>query len=207
MVRLVNVRTTALAVLMLSVGVSARPQQKRPEPVPKAGVNLTAQIQADFQKRIDDYMSLHKKLDATLPKLSKDATPEEVDKDQRALEKLIVAARPTAKPGDIFIPGMQTFVRALLADVFKGPKGPQAKASVYDEAHPVRPVINKRYPDEVPLSTMPPRVLASLPKLPEELEYRFVNDDLILMDVHAHIIIDYILNAMPRTPAPKSAPK
>ena len=32
--------------------------------------------------------------------------------------------------------------------------------------------VNTRYPDDLPVSTMPPQVLAMLPKLPEELEYR-----------------------------------
>ena len=33
---------------------------------------------------------------------------------------------------------------------------------------------------------MPPQVLAALPKLPEDIEYRFIGDRLILLDVHAH---------------------
>ena len=37
---------------------------------------------------------------------------------------------------------------------------------------------------------MPPQVLKKLPKLPEELEYRFVRQNLILFDPHAHIIAD-----------------
>ena len=34
--------------------------------------------------------------------------------------------------------------------------------------------VNGRYPDAVPLSTVPPQVLKGLPNLPEELQYRFV---------------------------------
>ena len=52
--------------------------------------------------------------------------------------------------------------------------------------------VNGRYPDEVPLSTVPPQVLTSLPKMPEELEYRFIRDNLILLDPHAHIIVDFM---------------
>ena len=38
----------------------------------------------------------------------------------------------------------------------------------------------------VPLSTMPPQVLAALPQAAGGLEYRFIGDRLILLDVHAH---------------------
>jgi hypothetical protein len=58
--------------------------------------------------------------------------------------------------------------------------------------------VGGRYPDEVPLSTMPPQVLAALPKVPEELEYRFIGRRLILLDVHAHLVVDYIDDALPR---------
>jgi hypothetical protein len=97
-------------------------------------------------------------------------------------------------------------VRTLLADVFKGPLGAAERKAVHDESHPVRPVINKRYPDEMPLSTMSPRLLANLPTLPDQLEYRFVRNDLILMDVHAHIILDFIEDAITPAPARTSRP-
>jgi len=47
----------------------------------------------------------------------------------------------------------------------------------------------------VPISTVPPQVLAQLPKLPEELEYRFIQTNLILFDTHAHTIADYVVGA------------
>jgi hypothetical protein len=57
--------------------------------------------------------------------------------------------------------------------------------------------VNARYPDSVPLSTVPPQVLKGLPELSEELEYRFVGDSLILLDPHAHIIADYMERVFP----------
>ncbi len=61
----------------------------------------------------------------------------------------------------------------------------------------LRITVNSRYPDAVPLSTVPPQLLAGLPQLPDDLEYRFIGRRLILMDVHAHIIADFIDNALP----------
>jgi hypothetical protein len=62
----------------------------------------------------------------------------------------------------------------------------------------VKVTVNGRYPDNVPISTVPPQVLQSLPRLSEDMEYRFVGDNLILLDAHAHIIADFIGEALPK---------
>jgi len=62
----------------------------------------------------------------------------------------------------------------------------------------VKLAVNGRYPDTIPLSSVPPQILKALPPLPEELEYRFIQNSLILLDVHAHIIVDYLTAAVPR---------
>jgi hypothetical protein len=152
-----------------------------------------SQIAETFEARLKEYMALHRKLEATLPKLPKRATPEQVDKSQRALSDLIKAARRDAKPGEFFTPGMQALVKRVLARVLNGPDGKTVKASIMDENPGVpKLVINERYPSSIPLSTMPPEVLAPLPKLNRELEYRFVGRRLVLLDTEADIILDFI---------------
>ena len=82
--------------------------------------------------------------------------------------------------------------------MFAGPDGAALRASIMDEnPGKITLAVNSRYPDTVPLSTVPPQVLQGLPKLPEEMEFRFIGRHLILMDVHAHIIVDLIENALP----------
>ena len=56
----------------------------------------------------------------------------------------------------------------------------------------VKVAVNGRYPDAMPMSTMPPDMLAALPTLPEDLEYRFVGNRLMLLDVQSHLIIDFV---------------
>jgi hypothetical protein len=46
---------------------------------------------------------------------------------------------------------------------------------------------------------MPVNVLKILPPLPEGLQYRIVDNHLLLMDVQANIIVDYILDVMCKT--------
>ena len=145
------------------------------------------------------YVELHKKVEETLPKLPKDATPQQIDQNQRLFEQRLRDARKGAKRGEIFTADAQPVIKRLLATVFAGPEGKQLKASIMDE-NPVGISIgvNTRYPDAVPISTVPPAVLQTLPKLSEDMEYRFVGDNLILLDAHAHIIADYIPDAIPK---------
>ena len=161
-----------------------------------------ARALATMNDRLREYVDLHIKLERTLPDLPKDATPQQIDKNQRAFEKLMRATRTAAKPGDLFTAEARPVIKRLLATVFGGPHGKQVKASIMDE-NPVDPValkltVNGRYPDTVPLTSVPPQVLQTLPKLSESLEYRFIGDWLILFDVHAHVIADYIDDALPK---------
>jgi hypothetical protein len=179
----------------------SKPQPAAQTPVPKGGepVNADAKALATFEARLTEYIALHRKLEDTLPKLKKESTPQEIDTHQRALAQLLQNARKGAKPGDIFTPESQVVIRALMARVFGGPDGKALRASIMDEnPGPLKLTVNSRYPDTVPLSTVPPQVLQGLPKLPEEMEYRFVGNHLILMDVHAHLIADLVENALPR---------
>ncbi len=158
-----------------------------------------SQALSTMNDRVRDYIDLHIKLERTLPKLPDDATPQQIDKNQRTFAVLMRNARATAKPGDIFTPQARPVIMRLLATIFGGPDGRQLKASIMDE-NPVGVTVsvNGRYPDAVPLSTVPPQVLQTLPKLSEDMEYRFIGDRLILLDTHAHVIADFIDNALPK---------
>jgi hypothetical protein len=134
----------------------------------------------------------------TLPGIPEKASPEEIDRKQRALGQHIAAARREARPGEFFTPAIQDLVRRSLREILTDPGGKNVKGSIMDEnPGPARLVINTRYPDEVPLSTMPPQVLAALPRLEEDLEYRFIGRRLVLLDVHAHLIVDFTDDVLP----------
>jgi hypothetical protein len=161
-----------------------------------------AQALATMNDRLKEYIDLHVKIERSLPKLPTETTQEQIVANQRAFEKLMREARATAKQGDIFTPEARQVIVRLLATVFGGPDGKQLKSSIMDE-NPVDPAamkltVNGRYPDTVPLATVPPQVLQTLPQLTEDLEYRFVGDWLILLDTHAHTVADFIDNALPK---------
>ena len=154
---------------------------------------------ATMNDRLRDYLALHAKIEGALPKLPDEASPQEIDRNQRMFEQRMREARKGAKAGDIFTAEARPVILRLLAAVFGGPEGKQLKASIMDENPVAAPRgVNSRYPDTVPLSTVPPDVLQTMPKLTENLEYRFIGDDLILLDTHAHIIVDLIQDALPK---------
>jgi hypothetical protein len=61
----------------------------------------------------------------------------------------------------------------------------------------VPPKINTDYPTTLPLATVPPALLLNLPTLPEVLEYRLLGRHLILRDIGANLIVDYVPNVVP----------
>jgi hypothetical protein len=204
----------AAAVLALSACApkedldAPRPTAETPEAAPptKRVVGpLTpedARALATMNDRLKEYVDLHLEVERSLPKLPQDATPEQIDQNQRLFETRMREARAGAKPGDLFTPEARPVILRLLETVFGGPDGQSLKASIMDE-NPVSPAsiklaVNSRYPDVVPLTTIPPQVLQTLPELTEDLEYRFVGDWLILLDTHAHIVADFIEDALPK---------
>ena len=164
----------------------------------QTAVNLMAQNLVDFKERVDAYAALHRKIADSLPKFSEESTPEEIDRHQRAFMSAIVAARASARQGDVFTAPVRKTIRSLIAGTFARGNRETLRESIQDEyVGPVRIRVNSRYPDSVPLASMPAELLQNLPHLPEVLEYRFVGDTLILLDPEAHLIVDYVPNSLP----------
>jgi hypothetical protein len=152
-----------------------------------------------FRAAVDAYVAQHRRLERTLPALSKQATPVDIEAHERALGKLIVAARPKARQGDLLVPEIQPVLRRISREILAGPDGP----AMLNEIRGEEPVtlaarVNERYPAEVPLSAIPFRFLNAFPRLPEELEYRFLGRDLVLLDLDARIVVDFLRNVLPR---------
>jgi hypothetical protein len=199
----------SLAVVVLAAVVALGCEKKTPQeeaPVaakaapetvaPQATIGTPGEsVVSEFNRRVLEYLAVRQQLAGTLKKLPDRATPLQIDANQRALGALVAKARADAKQGDVFVPDMQTFVRGLIRRVLAEPDGAKIRASLMDE-NPMsaKVAVNERYPDTVPLSTMPPDVLAALPKLPKDVEYRFVGNRLILLDVQSHLIVDFVDN-------------
>ncbi len=208
--------------------VSAATKQKAAE----EHANPDALVLADFQKRVDAYMAIHRDAAKDSIAIKETKNPADIKRAQDALGVKIRAARATAKPGDILTPEIQNKFRRLMYPTVQptaqdksappstvkdipvqgtpvqGTSGRAVKSDVKETLkenteerkeegkQPVVFKVNASYPDDTPLPTTPPQVLKSLPKLPEQLEYRIVGKTLIIRDVDADIIVDFVPNAI-----------
>ena len=57
--------------------------------------------------------------------------------------------------------------------------------------------VNEAYPAKAPLQSTPPSLLLNLPRLPKGLRYGIVDHDLLLDDVEANLIVDFVPAAIP----------
>jgi hypothetical protein len=196
-------RTPHIIVLAMILYAGCASSRTQPPSRPSAAVSsiaIDAETLEKFQDKIDEYVELRNRLESQLPPLPTQAAPERVHAHEIALGDLIMAARRRAKQGDIFVSEVDPLIRARAQTVFASPEGAQDKAAIQDEQSErnVAARVNQRYPDGLPLSAVPASVLASLPRLPPELQFRFLRRHLILIDIGARIIVDYMPDVMPR---------
>ena len=181
----------AVVVTAMVASMSGAPLDAVP---PQRSQYADSALVAEFQKRAKDYANLREKLNQTLPTLTDQSPPEDVDQHKRALERLITRARAGAKRGDIFTQPIRAYFRRQLARVFSGPEGERARRSIMDEnPRTIKLHVNSHYPDGAVLTNMPPQVLLLLPSLPPQMEY---GEDLVLLDLESGMVVDYVDDAI-----------
>lgn len=152
----------------------------------------------DYQKRIEAYVALHKRIAKETPPLEQTDDAAKIKTAQETLSGKIRAARTDAKAGDIFTPEIRARFRKMLRPELKGEDGRDAKHVLKDDAPESVPLkVNSPYPAGMSLPTVPITLLVNLPRLPEELEYRIIDKHLILRDTEANIIVDFMPYAIP----------
>ena len=145
---------------------------------------------AEFEERVGAYMKIHKAAESDMGKLSSTSSAQQLDAKKTSLADGIRAQRSGAAQGDIFTAPIAAEFRRLIAMDLKH-RPTRIKESIRSgELVSAKVHVNGSYPEGVPLETMPPTLLASFPKLPPELDYRFIGSTLVLRDVSANIIID-----------------
>ncbi len=191
--RIVQAASAVLAVVMVTAcATSTVGAQREPKQVNAYGAAVKA-----FRDRAEAYLALHRKAAEGLPPLKETDDPAKLTSREVALGEAIRRIRLDAKPGDIFGADLSPHIR----DVIKKDWAKRSEADRAGLREGVPPGsladVNATYPQALALGTFPATLLAALPPLPEQLEYRFVGRHLIVRDVNANIIVDVLPDVLP----------
>jgi len=195
-----GVAATLLATLAACAADRA-PESRKAE---SAGSDSTAAASPDFQRRVDDYVALRNRLAAKVGPIDETRSQAEIAARAATLAQLIGNARTGAKQGDIFTPAAAAQFVVLIKREFQDrPDSVKETREDQEEEHrsdglpDFEPRVNQIFPTAYPLPTFPPALLPRLPTLPKEVEYRIIAHHLILRDVEANLIVDFIPHVVP----------
>lgn len=176
----------ALALLMIILPVSGLAAGQR------------APDLAAYASRLTAYAALHRDVERPLLRVEAFTDPAEGLAAAVTLREALIAARPAAREGDLFgsaAPSLRREVRLALrrAGVEPADLVAEMRGDTEEGARPA--VVNAPFPWAAG-NLMPPCVIAALPAVPSELEYRLIGPDLVLLDVDASLVIDILRDAL-----------
>lgn len=183
-----------LALLVASQLIATAAAQQNPQvPTVELTVEVVGSKVAEFSAKMDDYAQLRASLQKGLPALKVTDNPREIQLAERALAERIRRARTGSRRHDIFTEDSRRAFRQLLR-----PLATPANCAFIADDNPGEWgwAVNSEYPKQNTISSVPPAMLAVLPRLPEDVYYRFLDTDLALHDTRANILLDRIDNAI-----------
>ncbi len=165
---------------------------------PAAGKTSDETVLASFRTAVSGYLEVRKKISAELPPMKVTPRAEEITAASDALARAVQRARPRARQGSFFTPAVGAVIRRQLEVALRSTDRASVLALVNEEESTVtRPTIHMRFPAAGVLASTPAVLLNALPPLPSELEYRFIGRILVIRDIQAALILDYLSPALP----------
>ena len=150
-----------------------------------------------FQERVESYAALHRRL-APPPGAMASTDPISKLLTRNYMAAAIRGARRYAQQGEIFTPEVATLFRWMLADSIGERDGDTFLAEL-NAGEPVprgmHPTVNEPY-TMTPLYRVPADVKLGLPSIPAELDYRIAAHDLVLWDIYAGVVVDFVPDAL-----------
>jgi|SoiMethySBSTD1v2_1073268.scaffolds.fasta_scaffold73974_4 hypothetical protein len=154
-----------------------------------------------FQSAVGEYMALREVVKRTIPPLKITPDAEEIRAASNAVAEGILRTRSSAKEGDIFNADVAELLRLRIGATSREPgcdiaEIVAAERDDHDAPPPQRPLVHDRLDWEWGFF-MPSCVLRVLPLVPEELQFRFIEHDLVLVDIEAGLVVDVLPDALP----------
>jgi len=148
-----------------------------------------------FHEQVESYAALHRRL---APPAMTSTDPLSKLLTGNYLAAAVRGARRYAQQGEIFTPEIATLFRWMLADSI-GEHDGESFVTALNGNEPVppgmHPDVNEPYL-MMPLFRVPQGVRLGLPPLPAELDYRIAGHDLVLWDIYAGIVVDFVPDAL-----------
>jgi hypothetical protein len=181
----------ALGLAVLDAAQTAPPAPPRP---PDFTVQVWGSTVADFTARVNRYVALRAAAAVGSPPLVVTDHQDEITRAEVELARRIRQARGgRGERGDFFTSEISQAFRRALADVIDDKT---REVIMDDNPGAFTRRVGIRYPKTRSYSTVPANVLALLPVLPVDMEYRFLGRHLILLDVRSNVIVDLMRCAM-----------
>jgi hypothetical protein len=153
---------------------------------------------AAFEARVKAYVSMRERIEGGLPKLSKEATPEQIEAHKTAFQEAVRAARAAARPGELFTADVVRHIRTVIKSELRPKDRKEVRESVLgSEVRGVPLRVNHPYPESQELLEMSPTLLLRLPQLPKQVKYRYVGRNMLLVDRENGLIVDFMPDALP----------
>jgi hypothetical protein len=193
-----------LVPLLLTISALVASPGTHPASIAASGQEIAGAFSADervvlaaFEQSVQDYAVLHRGLARLTPPLQVMPDPVQLRRAIDAVGESIRLARRDAQTGDIFTPAVAGMFRDRMNHALWNFDVTELLSEMEEDAEPCapRPVVNGRFP-WTSGNAIWPSVLAALPELPEELEYRFVGADLVLIDIPANLVVDILEGAL-----------
>jgi hypothetical protein len=132
-----------------------------------------------------------------VPPLRVTPNAQEIAQRSDAIARAITRVRQNARPGQFFDAASSAAIRRSLAAALAATDDAGVRALLAEDMTSFGDLkVHARYPVAFVLPTMPAVLLQALPTLPPQLEYRFIGRALILRDIDAALIVDYLPDAI-----------
>ena len=144
---------------------------------------------------------MHRALELPLMPLRPTLDMSRIQASMQALAHRIRVVRAEAQQGDLITPDVARMFRRRIATCLPASEWAAivSENAEDEEGVPAGPPpalhVNMEWPEQVPFGFVPPQMLAVLPRLPAELQYRIIGNALVLWDHHANLIVDVLPGA------------
>jgi hypothetical protein len=158
-----------------------------------------------FDERVNQYVVLHRILEGPLPPFRPTRDMSQIQAAMQQLALRIRLVRAGAHQGDLITPEVAPVFRRRIATCLPAEEWAAILSANAEEeegvaAGPLPALhVNMEWPEQVPFGFVPPQLLAALPRLPAELQYRMIGHALVLWDHHANLIVDFLPGAFNTT--------